>query len=60
MKPFTSIATAFLALVAVLQLARVLLGWNVTVNGYAVPNWASLAAFVVAGTLAAMLYREHR
>ncbi|MEP6632659.1 MAG: hypothetical protein ABJA62_00460 [Luteimonas sp.] len=60
MKPFTSIATAFLAIVAILQLARVLLGWTVVVNDYVVPDWASIAAFVIAGMLATMLYREHR
>jgi hypothetical protein len=27
--------------IAVLQLARLLLGWDIVVNGYAVPLWAS-------------------
>ena len=58
MKPFKTIAVVFLSLLALLQLARVALGWAVTVNGFAVPIWASVVAFFVAGTLALMLHRE--
>ena len=58
MKPFTSLAIAVFALLALLQLARVLLGWTVVVNGFAVPIWASVIAAVIAGGLALMLYRE--
>lgn len=60
MKPFTTIAIAFLALLALLQLARVLLGWPVVVNGVEIPLWASVAASVIAAALALMLWREHR
>jgi len=41
-------------------LLRVLLGWEVTVNGVHVPLWASGLAFVVAAGLAAMMARENR
>ncbi len=58
MKPFTSLAIVVLALLSLLQLARVLLGWTVVVNGFAVPIWASVIAAVIAGGLALMLYRE--
>jgi len=58
MKPFTSLTVVFLALLAVLQLARVVLGWPVVVNAVAVPIWASAIAFIIAGGLALMLYRE--
>jgi hypothetical protein len=58
MKPFTSLAIVVFALLALLQLARVLLGWTVVVNGFAVPIWASAVAAIVAGGLALMLYRE--
>ena len=58
MKPFTSLAIAVFALLALLQLARVLLGWTVVVNGFAVPIWASVIAAAIAGGLALMLYRE--
>ena len=58
MKPFTSITVVFLALLALLQLSRVVLGWEVLVNGIPVPLWASAIAAVVTGGLALMLWRE--
>lgn len=60
MKPITVIAVVFFSLVALLQLVRFLLGWVVTVHGVAIPVWVSGIAFVVAGALAAMLWRESR
>ena len=61
MKLFTTITVVFLALIAVLQLVRFLLGWTVTVDGFSIPVWASGIAFVFAGALAVMLWREaHR
>ena len=57
-KPFTLIAIGLLSLIAVLQLLRFILGWEVQVNGLSIPVWASLIAFVVAGGLAVMLWRE--
>lgn len=60
MKPFTTIAVVVFALVALLQLLRVALGWVVTVNGTIVPFWASVIACVAAATLSVMLWRETR
>ena len=60
MKPFTTVAVVVFSLVAVLQLLRVALGWDVTVNGIFIPFWASVIACVVAATLAFMLWREAR
>ena len=60
MKLFTTITVVFLALIAVLQLVRFLLGWTVTVDGFSIPVWASAIAFVFAGALAVMLWRESR
>ena len=60
MKPFTVIAAVVFALVAVLQLLRFVMEWEVTVNGMAVPLWASAIAAVVAAGLAVMLGREAR
>lgn len=60
MKPFTTIAVVVFALVALLQLLRVVLGWVVTVNGTIVPFWASVIACVAAATLSVMLWRETR
>ena len=60
MKPVQTLVVVFLSLLALVQLTRVLLGWSVVVNGYAVPLWASGVAFVVAGGLALLLWREAR
>ena len=57
-KPYTSIAAALLALIAVLQFLRVVLGWVVTVNGVAIPFWVSEIAVAVSAGLALMLWRE--
>jgi hypothetical protein len=60
MKPFTTIAVVVLSLVALLQLLRFVAGWELTVDGIAVPVWASGIAFVIAAVLAAMVWREAR
>jgi hypothetical protein len=36
-RPFTIIAVAVFSLIALLQLLRFILGWEVTVNGLSVP-----------------------
>ena len=59
-RPFTAIAVALLSLVALLQLLRLVLAWEVTVNGMSVPLWGSAIAIVVAGGLAAMVWMEMR
>ena len=59
-KPFTVIAIVLLALIALLQLLRFILGWEVTVHGVSVPVWASGIAFVVAAGLAVMVRLEMR
>lgn len=60
MKPFTTLAILFLSLLSVLQLVRFLQGWDVIVNGVSIPTWVSGLAFLIAGGLAAMLWRESR
>ena len=59
-KPFTMLAVLVLALVALLHLLRLVYGWEATINGAAVPMWASVLALVVAGGLAAALWWESR
>ena len=36
------------------------MGWAITIDGVAIPLWASGIAFVVAAGLAAMVWRELR
>jgi len=59
-KPFTMIAVVLLSLIALVQLLRFLLGWEVTLNGVTVPVWVSGIAFLIAAGLAVMVWREAR
>ena len=57
-KPFTLAASIVLALISLVQLWRLLAGWEVTINTLAVPLWASGVAFLVLAALAVGLWRE--
>jgi hypothetical protein len=59
-KRFTVITVVVLSLVSLLQLLRLALAWPITINGAAIPLWASGVAGVVAAGLAAMVWRELR
>ena len=59
MKPFTTIAVVFLALIALVHLFRLFAGWEVVVVGFAIPVWWSAFGLLVAGGLALMVWREH-
>lgn len=59
-KPLTVVAVFVLALVSLLQLLRLVLGWAITINGVAIPLWASGIASLVAAGLAVMVWRESR
>ena len=59
-KPFTITTVALFSLIALLQLLRFTLGWEVTVNGVTIPVWISGIAFVIAAGLAVMIWRETR
>jgi hypothetical protein len=48
---YAAISSAIFLLVAILQLLRVVLGWDVIVGGWHVPTWASIVAVVVASFL---------
>ena len=56
----TLIAALLLTLVAVAHLLRVVFGVDATVGGTVVPMWVSVAATVVAGGVALMLWRDRR
>lgn len=59
-QPFTITAVIVLSLLALMQLLRFILRWEVTLNGVIVPVSLSGIAFVVAGGLAVMVWREAR
>ena len=56
----TRIAATLLTAVAIAHLARVVLGVQATVADTIVPMWVSVAATVVAGGVALMLWRDRR
>ena len=60
MKPFTRIAVVVLWLIALLQLVRFILRWEITLNGAPVPLWLSGLVAAVAAGLAAMVWKEQR
>jgi hypothetical protein len=51
-KSYSRLAAIIFAIIALLQLFRALAGWDITLNGAAIPLWASWLASVVAGALA--------
>lgn len=59
MKPFTTIAVVFLAVIATAHLLRLFTGWEVVVVGFAIPVWWSAFGLLVSGGLALMVWREH-
>jgi hypothetical protein len=60
LKPFATTAITVFLLVSLLQLLRVLAGWEITVNGISIPPWASVIACLAAAALALALWRETR
>ena len=60
MKPFSTVAAVVFALVALVHLLRLVYGWEVTLAGWVVPLWVSVVGLIVAGGLAALVWREAR
>jgi hypothetical protein len=57
MRRYTLVSGIFLALLTCVQVARVIMGWPVSVAGFDIPVWASVIAAVVAGSLAVWAFR---
>ena len=58
MKPFTTLAAALFALIALAHLYRLIFGLSFIVAGCEIPRWASLIGLAISGLLAVMLRRE--
>jgi len=57
MKNYIAISGSIFAIVAFAHLIRLIDGWEVTVNGQAVPMTISYMAFVATGLLAVWAFR---
>jgi hypothetical protein len=57
-RAFCTLAAAIFALIALLQLIRIVMGWSVTLNGVDVPFWVSWIAVTVAGALSFVGFRS--
>jgi hypothetical protein len=60
MRPASLITTLFLCVITVGHVIRLVLRIPVTVDGLAIPVWASLLAAVFTATLAFFLWKENR
>jgi len=60
MKPFTSIAVFIFAVICVVHVLRLLLGWEVRISSLEIPQWISILGAFFAGLLAIMLWKENR
>ena len=58
MKPAVMIAVVFLVLIALVHCLRLIFGVAITVNGTAIPMWASVLAVIGPGALAGWVWRE--
>ena len=56
-RAFCTLAAAIFALIALLQLIRIVMGWSVTLNGLDVPFWPSWIAVTVAAALSFVGFR---
>jgi MFS superfamily sulfate permease-like transporter len=59
-KPFTWVAAAIFALVAIVHIIRLVTHFQVIIGSHHIPQWASYVAIVVAAFLSWMLCREAR
>jgi hypothetical protein len=57
-KPFSRIAALLFLVVAAAHAARIAMNFDVVVDGYQVPMNASIAAAIVSGLLALLVWRE--
>ena len=56
-RTFCTLAAAIFAVIALLQLIRIVMEWSISLNGIDVPFWASWIAVMVAGALSFVGFR---
>lgn len=57
-RPFTFVAIVIFGIIALVHLLRLILGWEITLNGRVIPMWPSGIFLGIAGGLAFLLWRE--
>jgi hypothetical protein len=57
MRRYEQVSGLVFSLVAIVQLARLLLGWPVQVASFSVPLWASAVVVVITAALATWAFR---
>jgi protein-S-isoprenylcysteine O-methyltransferase Ste14 len=60
LRTFSVTAGAIFALVALVHLVRISLGWSIVIDNWSIPIWMSWIGFVVAGALAYLGLRAAR
>jgi hypothetical protein len=60
MKPFTTIASILLGIIALAHLYRLARNIDIVIGGWPAPQWISIVALIVTGALSIMLWRESR
>ena len=58
MRSYEQVSGTVFAIVAFVQLMRIVLGWPVQVDLFTVPIWFSVVAFLVTGGLAVWAFRS--
>ena len=58
MRPIPTIAASVFTVVALVHVHRLVFGWDVMINGTAMPMWTSVAGALIAGLLAGLLWWE--
>jgi hypothetical protein len=57
MHRYEQVSGTIFAIVSLVQLTRIVLGWPVQIDLFTVPIWFSGVAFIVAGTLSIWAFR---
>ena len=60
MKPFTSIAALIFAVIGIVHILRLILGWEVRISSFEIPQWISILGALIAGLMAIMLWKENK
>jgi hypothetical protein len=60
LRTFSVTAGAIFALIALVHLVRIYLGWSIVIDNWSIPIWISWIGFVVAGGLAYLGLRAVR